>query len=295
MAKGKLKRTMLYIPGNNPAMVQNGAVYGADSILLDLEDAVAVNRKEDARVLVRNMLDFIDFGDVEVTVRINGMDTDYAIDDMEAIVPQKPDAVRIPKINTENDIKKADEIITRIEKENGIKAGSTMIHAMIETAVGVENAFSIATCSQRITALTIGAQDLTADMQVVKTDTGEEIAYARQRIVMAAKAAGIAAIDTVYADVDDEEGLIKETEMIKTIGFDGKAVINPRQIKPVHDVYMPSDDAIEKAKIIVEANIKAQKEGVGVFAINGKMVDAPVVARAERVLELAGVDAGGLK
>jgi citrate lyase subunit beta / citryl-CoA lyase len=286
----KLYRTMLYIPGNNPAMVQNGAVYGPDSILLDLEDAVAVNRKEDARILVRNMLDFADFGDVEVTVRINGMDTDYAIDDLEAIVPKKPDAIRIPKINTPQDVEKAEEIISRIEKESGIKVGSIKIHAMIETAVGVENAYAIALSSKRITALTIGAQDLTADMKVVKTASGDEIQYARQRIVMAAKAAGVAAIDTVFADVDDEAGLIKETEMIKTMGFDGKAVINPRQIGPVHDVYMPTQDAIEKAQVIVAANKDAQKKGLGVFAINGKMVDRPVVARAERVLELAGIE-----
>jgi citrate lyase subunit beta/citryl-CoA lyase len=289
----KLTRTMLYIPGNNPAMVQNGGAYGADAIVLDLEDAVAVNRKIDARVLVRNIMNFVNFGDVEVTVRINGLDTEFAIDDLKEIVPQKPDAIRIPKINSADDVKKIDQIITEIEKEHGIKVGSTKIHAMIETAIGVENAFEIATSSKRISALTIGGQDLTADMKVVKTEAGEEISYARRRIVMAAKAAGLAAIDTVYADVDNEAGLIRETEMIKGLGYDGKAVINPRQIKPIHNVYMPTDDAIEKARVIIEAFVKAKKEGVGVFAINGKMVDAPVVARAQRVLELAGIEIGG--
>jgi citrate lyase subunit beta / citryl-CoA lyase len=292
--KKQLTRTMLYIPGNNPSMVQTGGVYGADSILLDLEDAVAVNRKEDARILVRNMLEFMDFGDVEVTVRINGMDTDYAMADLKEIVPMKPDAIRIPKISSAADVKKADRIISKIEVQSGLAEGSTKIHAMIETAFGVENAFSIATSSPRISALTIGAQDLTADMKVVKTEEGEEISYARRRIVMAAKAAGIAAIDTVYADVDNEEGLIKETEMIKGLGFDGKAVINPRQINPIHKVYMPSEKEIYKASTIVEAFKKAKRDGVGVFAIEGKMIDAPVVARAQRVLELAGIEIGGV-
>lgn len=292
MAK-RLTRTMLYVPGNNPAMVQNAGLYGADSILLDLEDAVAVDKKLDARILVRNVLGAISFGDVEVSVRINGMDTPFAEDDLKAIVPQKPDAIRIPKINSPKDIKKADELISEIEKECGIKAGATKIHAMIETAIGVENAFAIATASKRITALTIGGQDLTADMKIAKTEDGDELTYARQRIVMAAKAAGIAAIDTVYANVDNEAGLIKETALIKMMGFDGKAVINPRQITPIHHVFMPTESEIEKATKIVEAFIKAKKEGVGVFAIDGRMVDAPVVARAERVLELAGVSLGG--
>ncbi|MFC1751810.1 HpcH/HpaI aldolase/citrate lyase family protein [Thermoproteota archaeon] len=288
--KKRLYRTMLYIPGNNPSMVQSGGTYGADSILLDLEDAVAVNRKDDARFLVRNMLEFVDFGDVEKTVRINAMSTDFAMADLEAIVPARPDAIRIPKIESVEDVHKADNIITELEKKNNIPVGSIKIHAMIETALGVENAFSIAQASKRITALTIGGQDLTADMGVVKTEGGEEISYARRRLVMAAKAAKIAAIDTVYADVDNEDGLIKETQMIKEIGFDGKAVINPRQIDPVHEVYTPSEEEVEKAKRIVDAFEKAKKEGVGVFAIDGRMIDAPVVARAQRVLEFAGLN-----
>jgi citrate lyase subunit beta / citryl-CoA lyase len=282
----RLRRTMLYIPGNNPAMIQTGGVYGADAIMLDLEDAVAVNRKDDARLLVSNMLDAVDFGDVEVSVRINGMDTPFAELDLQAIVPKKPDAVRIPKINSAKDVEAAEKIISRLEEENNIPEGTIKIHAMIETALGIENAYEIACASPRIAAITIGAQDLTADMNVVKTEGGEEISYARRRIVMAAKAAKVAAIDTVYADIDNTEGLIKETEMIKTLGFDGKAVINPRQIGPIHKVFTPTEDEVESAKTIVDAYNKAKAEGVGVFAINGKMVDAPVVARAQRVLRL---------
>jgi citrate lyase subunit beta / citryl-CoA lyase len=286
--RNKLRRTMLYIPGNNPNMMQNGGVYGADGVMLDLEDAVAISRKEDARVLVRNMLQSMNFYKAEITVRINGLQTEFAQADLEAIVPVKPDAIRIPKVETPEDIKKADELISKIEKENKIKIGTTKIHAMLETALGVENAFQIAKASPRVEVITIGGQDLTADMGVKKTLGGAEIAYARQRIVMAAKAAKIAALDTIFADVNDEEGLIRETELIKELGFDGKAVINPRQIGAVHKVFSPKPEEVEKATRIVSAFRKAQKDGVGVFAIDGKMIDAPVVARAERVLDLAG-------
>ncbi|MBT3261394.1 HpcH/HpaI aldolase/citrate lyase family protein [bacterium] len=288
MKQNKLRRTMLYIPGNNPNMIQNGGVYGADGIMLDLEDAVAISRKKDARILVRNMLQTMDFYGAEITVRINGLQTEFALLDMEAIVPCKPDALRIPKVETMGDIQTADQIISKIEKKHKIPQGTVKIHAMVETALGVENAFQIAQASPRVVVLTIGGQDLTADMGVKKTLNGQEIAYARQRIVMAAKAAKVAALDTIFADVDDEAGLIKETEMIKELGFDGKAVINPRQINLVHTVFTPKAAEIEKATRIVKAFKKAQKDGIGVFAIDGKMIDAPVVARAQRVLDLAG-------
>lgn len=286
----KLRRTMLYIPGNNPGMIQNGGCYGADAIMLDLEDAVAVNRKDDARLLVRNLLSYVDFGDVEKTVRINGMNTDFVIPDLSMIVPAKPDAIRIPKVETIEDIQRADKLISQMEDESGLRVGTIMIHAMLETALGVENAYAIAKASPRITAITIGGQDLTADMGIQKTLGGEELSYARRRIVMAAKAARISAIDTIWADVDDDEGLIRETRMIKELGFDGKAVINPRQIEPVHRVFLPTVSEIDKAMKIVTAFKKAQAEGVGVFAIDGRMIDAPVVARARRILELAEME-----
>lgn len=281
-----LRRTMLYIPGINPKMLAKAMETEADSVLLDLEDSIAPDKKQEARELVRDIL-AEDFGRITKTVRINGMNTPYAIDDLKTIIPAKPDAVRIPKIESKEDVEHADAIISRLEEKNGIPLGSVKIHAMIETALAVENAFEIAKSSKRIDAITIGGQDLTADMGIGKTESGIELAYARGRIVMAAKAARVAAIDTVYADVKNEEGLLAETQMIKDLGFDGKAVIHPRQIGVIHSVFTPSSEEIEKAKEIVDAFNDAKARGVGVFTIGTKMIDAPVVARAEKVLEIA--------
>ena len=177
-------------------------------------------------------------------------------------------------------------MIEKCEKENGIKIGSINIHPMIETALGVENAFSIATASKRVNAITIGGQDLTADMGIAKTKTAEEILWARSRIVMAAKAAKIDVLDTVFTDINDEEGLIEETKLIKKIGFTGKAVINPRQIDPVHKVFMPTEKEIKWAKEVINAYNHGLNLGKGVIACKGKMIDPPVVKRAEKIITI---------
>jgi citrate lyase subunit beta/citryl-CoA lyase len=281
---------MLYIPGNNPAMLQHGGVYGADSLLLDLEDAVALNQKDSARILVRNMLKTVDFYGAEVCVRVNHLDTPFGYDDLKEIVPLQPSAIRYPKAETCDDLERLIKLIEQIEDLHNLPHDKMKIHIMIETALGVVNVFDIAKYSKRIDALTIGGQDLTADMNIKNTKDGEGIDMARKMIVMAAKANNIDAIDTVWVDVNDEEGLRKETEYIKQIGFSGKAVINPRQIDIIHEVFTPTEEEIRKAyRIITEFN-KNTKEGIGVFAIDGKMVDAPVVTRAKYVLELAGID-----
>ncbi|MHA1539702.1 MAG: HpcH/HpaI aldolase/citrate lyase family protein [Alphaproteobacteria bacterium] len=282
------QRSQLYVPGDNWEMLEKVGKYGADVLLLDLEDAVAADQKDAARELVVKALKYVDYKDANKTVRINGMDTEYCVADLEAIIPANPDAIRIPKIESKKDVVKADKLISEIEKKNDIPAGTIKIQAMIETALAVENAFEIATASKRITALTIGGQDLTADMEIQKTESGLELAYARGRLVMAAKAARISAIDTVYADTVNQDGLRQETQMIKTLGFDGKAVIHPKQIKVIHQVFNPSPKEVNKAKQIVAAFEEAQAEGIGVFAMNGKMIDAPVVARARKILELVG-------
>lgn len=280
---------MLYIPGNNPAMLQQGGVYGADSLLLDLEDAVAINQKDAARILLRNLLQTIDFYDSEVCVRINHLSTPFGLADLEAIVPLQPHAIRYPKTESAEEMLELISIIERIENENNLPHDHMEIHAMIETALGVQNVFSIAGCSTRIGALTIGGQDLTADMNIVYTADGAGIDFARKRIVMAAKAWKIDVIDTVFPDINDEEGLRKETEYAKKIGFTGKAVINPRQIDIIHEVYTPTDEEIRKAYKIVKEFLLNKEAGIGVFAIDGKMIDAPVVARAQYILELANV------
>ena len=290
MRNVKRRRTALYIPGNNPAMVQQGGVYGADSILLDLEDAVALTEKDSARILVRNMIRDIDFYDTEIAVRINHIDTPFGMSDLEHMIPVKPDAIRIPKIESKEDLMKVIEIIEKIEDQHSIPHDIIKLHPMIETAVGVQNAFEIASCHKRVTAITIGGQDLTADMGIANTKDNAGIDYARKAIVMAAKANRIDVLDTVFADVDDDEGLRKETEYAKKIGFTGKAVINPRQIDIIHEVFSPSKEEIRKAVKIVKAFNENSAKGIGVFALDNKMIDAPVVTRAQLVLDLAGID-----
>lgn len=291
MSRKKLKRrTALYIPGNNPAMVQQGGVYGADSILLDLEDAVALNEKDAARILVRNMLHKIDFYDAEVTVRINHIDTPFGLTDLKEIVPARPDAIRVPKMESKADVLRVIEIIEQIEEEHNIPKGEIKVHPMVETAVGVNNVFEIAAAHPRVDAITIGGQDLTADMGIVKTRDNAGIDYARKALVMAAKANRIDALDTVFADVEDDEGLREETAYARKLGFTGKAVINPRQIDIIHEIFTPTDAEIRKASRIVLAFEKNKAKGIGVFALDGKMVDAPVVTRAQQVLDLADVN-----
>lgn len=283
------RRSMLYIPGNNPAMLVNGGVFGADALLLDLEDAVSVREKDAARHLVRSVIRTVNFGSTEVTVRINGRGTPFFEDDLAAIVPVKPDAIRLPKTECAEDVRELDRMLSELEGRAGVKPGSIEVMPMIETAVGVENAFEIAKASVRVVAITIGGQDLTADMGIQKTRGGNELWYARTRIVMAAKAAGVDALDTVFADVNDEAGLVDETRMVRELGFDGKAVINPRQIVPVHRVFAPAAKEVEQAARIVNAMKEAESRGLGVVSLDGRMIDAPVVRRAQKILELAAL------
>lgn len=284
------RRTMLYIPGNNPAMLLHGGVYGADSLLLDLEDAVALNQKDAARILVRNMLKNVNYYDCEVCVRVNHLDTPFGMQDLEEIVPLQPDSIRYPKTETIEELERLLSIIENIENKHGLPHDKMTIHIMIETALGVQNVFDIAKYSKRVDAITIGGQDLTADMNIKQSKNSSGIDLARKMIVMAAKANKIDAIDTVYVDIDDDEGLKKETEYIKAIGFSGKAVINPRQIDIIHEVFTPTEEEIRKAYRIIKEFNKNSAAGIGVFAIDGKMVDAPVVTRAKYVLELAGIN-----
>ena len=283
---------MLYIPGNNPAMIQQGGIYGADSILLDLEDAVALNQKDAARTLVRNMIKVTNFYDAEVCVRVNHLSTPFGLADLEEIVPLQPSAIRYPKTESPEEVANLLKIIERIEDRHGLPHNKMTLHAMIETAMGVQNVFNIASQFSRVDAITIGGQDLTADMNIIYTPDGAGIDFARKRIVMAAKASHIDVIDTVFPDVNDEEGLRKETEYAKKIGFTGKAVINPRQIEIIHEVFTPTEEEVRKAYRIVKEFRTNSAAGIGVFAIDGKMIDAPVVARAEYILRLANVEVG---
>ncbi|MFR5264718.1 citrate (pro-3S)-lyase subunit beta [Clostridium sp.] len=289
----KLRRTMMYVPGSNPGMMKDAHIYGADSIMFDLEDSVSINEKDSARLLVFNALKTLDYEGTELVVRINGLDTPYGLDDLEAMVRAQPDVIRLPKTETAQDVINVENEITRIEKEAGIPVGKTKMMAAIESALGVINAYEIATASDRLMGIAIGAEDFVTDMRTTRSLEGIELLTARSQVLLAARAAKIYAFDTVFSDVNNEEGFINETTLIKQLGFDGKSVINPRQIDPVHKIYTPSTKEVDKAIEIINASEEAKEKGSGVVSLNGKMIDKPIIARAQRVIMCA--KAAGIK
>ena len=278
---------MLFVPGNNPAMVKDAYIYNSDSIMFDLEDSVSIAEKDAARALVYYGLTSLNYGDKELVVRVNALDTEIGIADLEAMIRGGVHVIRLPKTETADDIVFCDEQITRIEKEIGLEAGTTKMMAAIESAEGVLNARDIAKASSRLVGIALGAEDYVTDLKTNRSSDGIELLFARSMILQAARAAGIAAIDTVYSDVNNEEGLIREVSLIKQLGFDGKSVINPRQIKPIVEIYTPTEKEIQKALAVIEAIEEANAKGSGVISLNGKMIDRPIVLRAQRVLKLA--------
>ncbi len=277
---------MMFVPGNNPGMMADAHIYGPDSIMLDLEDSVTMAEKDTARLLVYNALKSIDYGDTEMVVRINPLNTPYGKKDIEAVVKAGVHVIRMPKTETAEEVVEVEREIERVEKEIGC-LGRTKIMAAIESTLGVVNAYAIATASKRMMGIALGAEDYSANLKTQRTPGGEELRLARETIVVAARAAGIDALDTVYSNLNDMETFRKEVEFIKTLGFDGKSIINPRQIEVVNEVFAPSEKAIEKARTIIAAIKEAEKKGSGVIAVNGKMVDRPVVIRAQRTIDLA--------
>ena len=286
IVKNRLRRTMLFIPGNNPGMLRDCHIYGADCIMLDLEDSVSIYEKDSARFLVYHALKTLDYGDVEVLVRINSLQ-EGGLADLEAIVPLGKAIIRLPKTETPEDVLACEQVIARIEKEHGLEVGSTGMMAAIESAEGVLNALAIARSSERLIGIALGAEDYVTDLKTTRSADGTELFFGRSMILHAARAAGITAIDCVYSNVNDEEGLIEQTKLIHTMGFDGKSVINPRQIDPIHQVFTPTQKGIEKAISIIYALKEARLKGSGVIALNGKMIDRPIVLRAVHQLKLA--------
>ena len=285
----KLRRSMMFVPGNNPGMIRDAAIYGADCLMFDLEDSVAITEKDAARYLVYNALTTIDYSPAEIVVRINDLESGLGIQDLEAIVRARPDVIRLPKTATAKDVTDCEKEIERIEKEAGIPVGSTGMMAAIESAEGVLNAPQIALASKRLIGIALGAEDYVTDLKTTRAD-GTELAFARGMIVNAARMAGIDALDTVYSDVNNEEGFLHEVNIIKKMGFSGKSVINPRQIEPLHRTFRPKQKDIDKALAIMEAIKEANAKGSGVASLKGKMIDKPVVARARYLLELAGIE-----
>ncbi len=278
---------MMFVPGNNPGMIKDAYIYNCDCIMFDLEDSVSYAEKDAARSLVFHALTTIDYGDKELVVRVNALDTSIGIDDLEAMVRARIDVIRLPKTETAQDIVFCEEQIERIEKSIGMPVGTTRMMAAIESAQGVLNAPAIAKASTRLIGIALGAEDYVTDLKTSRSAEGVELLFARSMILQSARAAGISALDTVFSDVNDEEGLIAEAKHIKQLGFDGKSVINPRQIQPIIDIFTPTLKEIQKAKAVMEAIAEANRRGSGVISLNGKMIDRPIVLRAERVISLA--------
>ena len=282
-----MRRSMLFLPGNTPNMLINGNCLGADAVIFDLEDAVSPAEKDAARILVRNTMRYMDFRGCEIIVRINSIDTAYWKLDMDAIVPQNPSMLLLPKTGSAADILEADAYLTALEEKLGMEHNTVGLMALIETAMGVENAFAIATASKRVRALFLGAEDLTADLQCTRTKEGREIEYARTRLVVAARAAGIAVYDTPFTDVNDDEGIWTDARLAKSLGFSGKASISPRHVEVINSVFSPTMKEIEYAYEVMDAIELAKQQGKGAIALHGKMIDAPIVARAQQTIAAA--------
>jgi len=282
--RDRFRFSRLYLPGNNPSLMINAGLHSADGIILDLEDSVAPVRKDEARLLVRNALRQLDFRGAERMVRIN--QGERGMDDLDALIPQNVNLVLIPKCENPENVREVAERIRDILAESGL-TNPVYLMPIIESALGVELAFDIARADESVVAMAVGLEDLTADMGVRRTREGNETLYARNRIVNAAKAAGIQPIDSVFPDVADMEGLRNNVAVSKALGFEGMGCIHPRQIAVIRQGFAPETDEIEKSKKIVIAYEDALSKGLGVVALGSKMIDPPVVTRALRTIDLA--------
>jgi citrate lyase subunit beta/citryl-CoA lyase len=282
--RDRLRRSRLYLPGNEPKYFVNAGLHGPDAVILDLEDSVHYAEKDAARLLVRNALRAVDFGAAERMVRINQLPLGLA--DLEEIVPQSPDLILIPKVETAAQTKEVDAAIASIAKQASVTRPIWLM-PILESALGIENAFAIATASERIAAITTGLEDYTADLGVAKTAGGSESLYARQRVVNAAHAARVQAIDSVYGDVADIEGLLHWGEASRAMGFEGMGCVHPAQIEIIHRAFAPAPSELEKALAIVAAFEDAQARGLGVVSLGSKMIDPPVVQRAVKLVARA--------
>jgi citrate lyase subunit beta/citryl-CoA lyase len=281
-ARDRRRRSRLYLPGNEPKFFINAGLHGADAVILDLEDSVAPDSKLDARLLVRNALRVVDFHGAERMVRINQLPLGF--EDLTEVVPQHPELILIPKVERPDQVREVDAIVS---EALGSSERPLWLMPILESALGIENAFDIARSSDRVAALTIGLEDYSADIGVPRSAEGIESNYARRRTINAAKAARVQAIDSVYSDVDNVEGLESWCLASRQIGFEGMGCLHPRQIEIIHAAYQPTEPEIEKALRIVAAFERAEAEGLAVVSLGSKMIDPPVVKQAQRLVEQA--------
>lgn len=283
----RLRRTMLFMNAQKPGLIKDAYIYGCDSIMLDLEDAVAENQKDAARFSLYHALTTIDYGDTEVIVRINGLDTPHWREDIRVCVAGGADGIRIAKCESAQDVKIVESAVEEAECEFGVEVGRTLLMAALESPKGVLNAYEICTASDRMFGVAISGGDFRKCMQTTFQPDGVDMLAARGQMLMAARAARIQCFDTVFTDLDDNEGFEAEVRQNKAMGFDGKSLINPKQIRLVHEVFAPTEKEVLQAEAMVSAFREAAAQGIGVFTVNGKMVDVAFIPGAERTLKLA--------
>lgn len=283
----RLRRSMMFLNCQKPGLIKDPYVYGPDSIMLDLEDAVAEKEKDAARYSLYHALREIDYRGVERVVRINGLDTELWQEDIRCAVAGGCDAIRIPKTETAGDVKLVEEAVAAAEREFGAPEGRTLIMAALESARGVLNALEICQSSERLFGIALSGGDYTRDLQTTISGTGVELMGARQHMIIAARAAGVQCFDTVWTNLDDMEGFRRDVETIHAMGFDGKSIINPRQIPIVHDVFTPKEKDIIFAEKVVREIDEKKAQGIGVFTVDGKMIDIAFYDGAKRTLALA--------
>ena len=292
--KKRLRRTMMFLNAQKPGLIKDPYIYKPDSIMLDLEDAVAEKEKDAARFSLYHALREINYRGIECIVRINGLDSELWKEDIRCAVAGGADGIRIPKTETAEDVRRVEKAVEEAENEFGIERGKVLIMAALESAKGVLNALDICNASERLFGIALSGGDYTKDLQTRITGTGVELMGARQHMIIAARAAGVQCFDTVYTDLDDMEGFKKDVETIHLMGFDGKSIINPRQIAPVHEIYTPTQKEIVFSQKVVKEIEEKKKLGIGVFTVDGKMIDIAFYDGAKRTIELAKAS-GALK
>lgn len=285
--KNRLRRTMMFMNAQKPGLIKDAYIYGCDSIILDLEDAVAENQKDAARFSLYHALKTIDYGTTEVIVRINGLDTPHWQEDIRCVVAGGADGIRIAKCESANDVKIVEKHVTEAEKEFGVEIGRTLLMAALESPKGILNAYEIVTASPRMFGCAISGGDFRKSMHVQIVSGGIEMLVARGQMLLAARAAGVQCFDTMYPNIDDMEGFKAEVIQNRKMGFDGKSIVNPKQIRFVHETFAPTQKEIAYAEKLIRSFNEQADAGVGVYTVDGKMVDIPFFEDARRILALA--------
>lgn len=285
--KVRLRRTMMFMNAQKPGLIKDAYIYGSDSIILDLEDAVAENQKDSARFSLYNALKSVDYGDTEVIVRINGLDTPHWQEDIRCVVAAGADGIRIAKCESAQDVLTVEEHVLAAEREFGVEEGRTILMAALESPKGILNAYEIVSASPRMFGCAISGGDFRKSMHVQIEEGGIEMLTARGQMLLAARAAGVMCFDTMFPNIDDMETFKAEVVQNHKMGFDGKSVVSPKQIRFVHDTFAPTPKEIAYAEKLVRSFDEQADSGVGVYTVDGKMVDIPFFEDARRIIALA--------